>query len=196
MHTETDARVAVVRRDAAGRVIGRFAVGGSFVKIDDQSANLTRRAGSVVSVDPQQCRIRIRVDQADKPEEFLGRAVQFRNELRRTTHSIVAAARDGDTIVLTPSDDVIVGRARVDEARADALTTKTAMPFAATYPGAMVTDSHFRPLARVTEIEKSMIKLTKPVEESDRPAAGDDVWLLDIGPGDTFDLPAGLDDSR
>ncbi len=193
----TDTRVAVVRRDASGKVSGRYFVGGSFLVVDGERLDASARTGPVVSVDPGKSQIRVKPDQPGAaPEEFVGRIVQFSNDVRKTSHTITSATRDGDAIVLTASDDLLVGRARVDEAHADALTTTTAMPLAAVYRGVTLADATFQPLARVAEVEKSNIKLAAPMAEQPRPAPGGDVWLINVGPGDRFELPAAVDVSR
>jgi hypothetical protein len=182
-----DARhVEVVRRDANGTEIGRFEVGGS-----------AGRSGTVVAVDPAHTEVRVRPEQPDvQPEDFVGRVVQFRNELHRTSHTVVAAKRDGQDIVLHTADDLLVGRARVDGSSDDALTTKTAMPLSAIYRGVTLGNASFEPLARVADVHDGKIKLAKPIDDTKRPAAGDDIWLINIGPGDRFELPAVIDKSQ
>ena len=190
----TDAHVAVVRRDASGRVTGRYFAGGSFLEADGNRAEASARSGTVLSVDPQKSQIRVKPDQPDAtPEDFIARVARFRDALRQTSHTIIAAARDGEHIVLTTSDDLLVGRARVEDARRDAVTTGTAMPLAAVYRGVTLGNARFEPLGRVTAVEKGTIKLTPSIPHIAPPRAGDDVWFISVGPGDRFELPAVVD---
>jgi hypothetical protein len=53
---------------------------------------------------------------------------------------------------------------------------------------------NFEPLARVAQVEKGKIKLATPLASDHPPAPGDDVWLINVGPGDTFELPAVIDE--
>jgi hypothetical protein len=190
----TDAQVAVVRRDRSGRLAGRFFVGGSFLTVGDDRLDASARTGRVVSVDAPKSQIRVRPDQRQaKPEDFVGRVVHFQNDLRRTEHTIASARRDGDEIILTASDDLLIGRARVDQVEPDALTTKTALPLAPIYRGATLASAAFEPLARVRAVRDGRITLAAPLAEQNRPKAGQEVWLVNLGPGDRFELPARAD---
>jgi hypothetical protein len=193
----TDARVAVVRRDRAGQVTGRFFAGGTYMAVGDDRLDGSARTGKIVSTDPASSQIRIRPDQPQaSPEEFIGRVVHFQNDLRRTEHTITSAKRDGDEIVLTASDDLIVGRARIDEVSDDALTTRTALPLAAVYRGTTLAGPRFEPLARVSHVDQGKIVLATPVAKEHSVARGEDVWLVNVGPGDRFELPAVVDVGR
>ncbi|HEV2296803.1 MAG TPA: heparinase II/III family protein [Tepidisphaeraceae bacterium] len=193
----TNARVAVVRRDASGQLSRRYFAGGSFLTVDGNRIDRGRRTGSVVSVDAARSQIRVKPENAQAtPEDFIGRVVHFQNDLRRTAHPIVSARREGEEIILTASDDLLVGRARVEGVDDGAVATRTALPLAPIYRGVTLAGEAFEPLARVTEVGKGKISLATPIRESDRPAAGDDVWLVNVGPGDQFELPAVGDESR
>jgi hypothetical protein len=191
----TDAHVAVVRRDEAGKIIGRFFAGGSFLQTGGDRLVATGFTGKVVSVDPGKSQIHVQPDQSDaKSEDFVGRVIHFRNDLRQTAHPIVAAERRDEHIVLTTGDDLLVGRARVDDVREAELITKTAMPLAATYRGVTLADAAFVPLTLVKQVERGRIELASRPDSP--PRAGADVWLLNVGPSDTFELPALVEDVR
>ena len=179
-------RVNVRRRDAAGRAAGRFAV----------ARGTSAQTGSVVGVEAQRSEVRIRASAPVEPHVFVGRVVHFENDLRRTAHPIVAARRDGDEIVLTTGDDLLVGRARIEAVGDNVLTTKTALPLAAIYRGVTLGNADFEPVARVESVEKGKVTLAAPVSTESRPAGGDDVWLINVGPGDTFELPSVIDEAR
>jgi len=182
---EASGRVVVERCDPAGTVTGRFVAGNEMI------------TGSVVSVDAPASKIRIKPGQnAIDPSDFVARVVHFRNDARRTAHTVAAATREGDEIVITTADDLLVGRARVDAVEDRALRTKTSLPLAPIYRGVTVTSEKFEPLARVDKVENGRITLATPLAESARPAAGDDVWLVNVGAGDRFELPAVVDIHR
>jgi hypothetical protein len=193
----TDAQVAVVRRDPSGKLSGRFFAGGSFLSVDGDGLEASALSGPVTFVDPAKSQVRIKPAQPQaKPEDFIGRVVHFRNDLRRTAHTVTSATRDGDDIILTASDDLLVGRARVDAVEDAALTTKTALPLAPIYRGVTLGGPGFQPLARVAEVSKGTITLAAPIAKEQRPSPGEDVWLINVGPGDAFELPAFVDVPR
>jgi hypothetical protein len=70
------------------------------------------------------------------------------------------------------------------------IVTKTALPLAPIYRGVTVASDNFHELARVREVSGGKIALATPIAVEHRPAAGDDVWLVNVGRGDRFELPA------
>jgi hypothetical protein len=175
---------SVTRKDASGQVIGRFSVGGDGAP----------GGGEVVSVDPAKSQI---VVKSDRAEDFVGRVVHFRNDLRRTAHTVVSASQQGDRAVLTTADDLLVGRARVDQVGEQSLKTNTALFLAPIYRGVTLGSASYEPLGRVREVKDGNISLTAPIHTSaTRVSAGDEVWFIDVGPSDRFELPAVVDDSE
>jgi hypothetical protein len=149
---------------------------------------------AVTSIDAPHARIRVRPEDASaKPEQFVGRVVHFSNDVRRTAHTVVAAERDGDELVLTTADDLLIGRARVETADERRVTTKTALPLAAIYRGAVLADDRFNPLSRVADVKDGRISAATALNQDRLPRAGDDVWLINVGPGDRFELPGLID---
>jgi hypothetical protein len=141
--------------------------------------------------------IRVRPEQPEsKTEDFVGQVVHFRNDLRRTAHTIVGARREGGDVVLTVSDDLLVGRARVDAVKGEAVATATALPLAPIYRGVTLADERFQPLARVVRVQKGEIALAAPIPAQRHPAPGADVWLINVGPGDELELPAVVEAKR
>ena len=172
--------VSVRRHDGAGQAAGRFEV----------ARGKPARTGSVAGVDPRRSELRVRATAPAEPQDFVGRVVHFNNEHRRTAHPVVAARREGDEIVLTTGDDLLVGRARVEAVREGSLATKTALPLSPVYRGVTLGNAEFEPIARVERVEKGSIKLATQPAGGKQPEPGDDVWLINVGPGDTFELPA------
>lgn len=190
----TDARAAVIRRDASGLLSSQFAVGGSYVEVNRRRTALAEITGSVLTTEPDKSLIRVAADQPDcAPERFIGRVVHFRNDLRQTAHTITAAARDGDAILLTVSDDLLVGRARVSGVQDQALITRTALPLAAIYRGVTLGSATMKPLGLVKEVNQGRIALAALLAPSSGVSVGDDVWLVNVGPGDRFVVPAMID---
>lgn len=191
----TDAQVAVIRYDQAGDAAQLFSVGGGFLKVLGRDrVEQPALIGQVVAIDPTRSRMRVRPDlPGAKPDNFVGRVVHFTNELHRTAHPIISATREGDDIVVTTADDLLVGRARVETVSDDAVRTKTALPLAPIYRGTSLADASFQPLSRVVEVNKGSIRLATPIALEKLPKPGDDVWLINVAAGDRFELPALID---
>ena len=188
----TNVSVLVLRRDPAGEVTNWFAAGNGdgFLTLRGGREDFHPRTGHVVSVKPKDSRIVMSPQwPGTKPQDFVGRVVHFENDLRRTAHTIASAERAGDDIVLTPSDDLLIGRARVEKSSESTISTKTALPLAPIYRGCAVSDENYRELGRVVEVSHGNIKLmASPQRQS--PTQGDDVWLVNVGSGDRVELPA------
>ena len=172
-------RVEVERRDAQGSTSGRFTAGDASV------------TGEVVSVDAPASKIRVKANGAGmEAGDLVGRVVHFRNAERRTAHTVASATREGDEIILTTADDLLVGRARVDKVDDRTVATQTSLPLAPVYRGVTLASSTFELLARVSEVAEGEIRLATPIPQQHHPAAGEDVWLVNVGPGDRFELPS------
>jgi hypothetical protein len=180
-----DHRVAVTRFDDAGHEKARFV------------APYPTAAGKVTSVDAQRGRVGVRMnDPAADVDSLVGRVALFRNPQHCTAHTIAAARRSGDEVILEFTDDIFVGCAKVDAISGNAIQTSTPLPLAPIYRGCMLAGARFQPMARVAQIGNGKITLAAPLGSQDRPAPGDDVWLINVGPGDTFELPALVESSE
>jgi hypothetical protein len=123
------------------------------------------------------------------PSALAGRVVHFRNKIRQTSHPIASAKLDGDVLTLTMMDDLIVGKVRIDSAQGDTLATQTAMMLAELCRGTTLCDQSYRPLATVAGAGGGTIKLTSAIADASA-VIGKDAWLINVGPGDEFELPA------
>jgi hypothetical protein len=195
----TNSSVLVLRRDPAGEVTSRFMAGSAdvFLTLSGRREDSHPDRGVVVAVNPQASQVRISPEgPGTKPEDFVGRVVHFENDLRRTAHTVVAAGRAGDAIVLTTSDDLLIGRARVDAAEESVVRIKTSLPLAPIYRGCALFDADYTQLGRVLEVSEGSIKLVAGPAERQSPTNGQDVWLVNVGRGDRFELPAVVDAQR
>jgi hypothetical protein len=193
----TDARVAVVTYRPDHAVVRAWFAGGTFLEAGGRTwKSAPAPAGDVVGVNPAKSEVRVKLSSAGdvKPELLVGRIVHFRNDLRRTAHPVAAARMEGQELVLTTKDDLIVGRARVAKIDGQAVLTKTALPLAATYKGAAVTTADFSGAWTITEAVEGKIALAEtgvpPVK------TGDDVWVINVHNGDTLEVPAALEWKR
>jgi hypothetical protein len=149
--------------------------------------------GRVTQIDPQKNELRIHLDpkaQVD-PSQLTGAVVHFVNDLRRTTHPILSASRDGSDLVVTTRDDLIVGRLQVTKADGKSIITDSALPLPI-YRGATLADDSYHSLAIVADggsVSKERLRtisLESPVT-SVKPR--DKLWLLDVGQNDRVSLP-------
>lgn len=185
---ETDAKSAVVTREG-GTVKRVFFAGGSVLNVDGKSYTASAVAGTVIGTDPQKSIVRVKVSGAVDPAALVGRLVHFENDLHKTAHPVAAARLDGDHLVLMTKDDLLVGRIRVGKVVGETVTTKTAMPLAATYRGAVLAGEDLAEAGRVREITGSKIRLTDVSKTGDI-EAGKDAWLVNVGSGDRLEVPS------
>lgn len=192
----TDARAVVITLDAAGRNVRRvFFAGGTFLRVAGRTFTAPPAlAGTVVSVDPARRTIGVRLDAAapGQPDTaaLAGRVAHFVSDLRQTAHPLVSVRRqNSDTLILSTADDLLIGRARLSKVDAATLGTNTPLPLAPLYQGAAVSPdfSHF---ARVRAVEGGTIRLVSPQQTPHSFHAGQDVWLVNVGPGDRLEIPA------
>jgi hypothetical protein len=188
---ETDAAVAVVTFDTAKQVRRVFFAGGSRLTAGGKAYAAAGIGGEVVSTDARESVVRVKLDDATTidPATLVGRVAHFRNDLRQTAHPVKAATiRDGE-LVLTTRDDLRVGRLRVESADANTVSTKTTLPLAPIYTGAVLADEGMREIGRVKNVAGGRINLTAPPAGKAIPP-GTDAWLINLGRGDRFAVPS------
>jgi len=201
---KTDAAAAVVTLDGNGDPARVFFAHGSALSVKERQFDASPTPkGAVVSVVPDKCQVRVRLEGSVDTlavQALAGRVVHFENALRRTAHPIAAATLDGNDLVLTTRDDLLVGRAKLtaveaDALRTNALRTDTAFMFAPIYRGTYVSDPGFRACYPMTVVETpdgedTAIRLAAPLPEGHAFEVGADAWIVNVGPGDRLDAPA------
>jgi hypothetical protein len=184
----TDARLAVVRLAADGELERVFFAGGSSLSAGAREFRAANSAtGDVTAVAGAQSVIRVRAPAA--AVELAGRVVSFGNAIARTAHTIRAAHREGDDLVLTTQDDVLVGIMRVTGVSGARLDTRMRLPFAPSYVGASVLDAQFRLIGRVRAADQDHLELAETPADG-AALVGHDVWISSVGPGDRLEIPA------
>jgi hypothetical protein len=125
------------------------------------------------------------------PDDVVGRVVHFTNGRRRSAHTVVGVERERDSknYLLRLGDDILVGLAKIDAVTPDGLTTTTALPLAPAYTGVALADDLFRFQHPVNRVERGRITLDKPLPATLAIKPGDNAWLLDVGVGDTVQIP-------
>jgi hypothetical protein len=149
------------------------------------------RSGSVLEVYPLTCQVKVDTGWCggERPEALIGRIIHFRNERRRSAHTIAAVRREGTDLVLTFGDELLVGVAEISAVQPQALTTSTALPLSPTYAGTAVADQLFHTVAAVSSVGDGKINLVSPLSADAAFKAGDRVWLLDVRSGDRIEMP-------
>jgi hypothetical protein len=195
----TSALVAIDRRSASGAV-QRFRVyaappSGDVARTFDRS-----HTGRVVDVLPLRSAVAVTLDSRPGFDErsLIGRVVHFVNDRHRTAHTIRTVERDGDRVILSLADDLLVGVAKLDAVDdAHTLSTSTALPLAAAYRGTTLSDDLFRTALPVKSVAGGKIALAGDgVAPGSGIKPGDTVWFLDAGPGDRVEIPFVLTDER
>ncbi len=190
---KTDASVAVVTFDGekAQRV---FFAGGTY--LDAAGEHLTGQSvtGKVVGTEPAKSIVRVKLDSGEtvNPQDLVGRVVYFVNDLRRTAHPIMAAERQGDELVLTTKDALLVGRSRIIEVGPDSLHTNTPMHSDKIYTGTTMCTLDYQCPQEVHDVQYAqwVIHLTHALPKENPYKVGNDVWLVDVGTVDRFEAPA------
>jgi hypothetical protein len=118
--------------------------------------------------------------------------IHFVNDYHRSAHTVASVVRDRETgnYLLTLADDILVGLAKVDAVESDAVTTSTALPLAPAYRGITLADELFRFQHPVKSVAGGRINLARPLPSTRPIKAGENVWLMDVGVGDSVEMPA------
>lgn len=188
----TDAQQAVVTFDATGKAKRAFFAGGSYLEVDGQKLEGKAIKGEIVGTEPGKSAVRVKLTSGAivDASQFVGRMAHFANDQRRTVHPIREASVQGEELVLTLADDLIVGRAKIETVENDALMTKTSLPLAAVYRGTTAMRGDWKSGQTVREVDGGKITFALPSSGDHSFKAGDDVWLVNVGKGDRIELPA------
>ena len=188
------ARTVVATFGADGRLERLFFAGGQEVEIDGKNHRaLTHAAGRVSGVDPARERIKVQLDKGCflSPAEvaaLVGRVVRFSSPAGATAHTVATAEVAGRELILTPTDDLLVGRLQVGTVKGRTVGTPTRLVFAPSYAGATALDASYRPIGLVQQADQDRIELVAP-PAGGTVSAGSDVWLSSVGPGDRLEAP-------
>jgi hypothetical protein len=181
----TDAAMTLVRYDETGRARKAVVVDGSDVHIGQQHIRPRKVAGQVTRVAPAKRSVTLRFTGDDDPPRVLvGESVCFMHGTRRVWHPVARSDlhRMKGRASLALGDDVLIGRFRVNKVDGEKVLTRTAMMFSPAYVGSYLTDEAFSTYTSVRSAEEGQIILDAPMAKP--PKLGEDVWLVDVGPGD------------
>ena len=150
-------------------------------------------AATVVGVLPMTSKVEISVNpvRPANPADVVGQVIRFVNGDHSTAHTVTAVEQDRNTgnFMLTLGDDVFVGVAKVDAVESESITTSTALPLAPAYRGVTLADELCRFQHPVKSVANGKITLAKPLPPGHPIKPGEKVWLMDIGVGDSVEIP-------
>ena len=143
----------------------------------------------VTAVFPSQSAVEISM--GSKVSELLrvGDVVRLVNPHHASAHQITAIRREGEKTILSFADDLAVGLVKVEAVSNIAITTSSAVPLFPTYRGVTLSDDLFRFFHPVYRVEEGKIFLALPLPAGHPVKPGDQLWLLDVGPGDGVEVP-------
>ena len=146
--------------------------------------------GQVIQVDPINNEIDIVLgENVEAPLDLVGKVIHFENDLRRTSHTITGAYQKENTLIINVRDDLQVGHLKVAAVTPTGLTTATGLAFAPVYAGTYLADGALNNVQAIQGVEKGVVNFITPHAQSALFEAGQDVWVLDVGPGDRVTLP-------
>ncbi len=184
----SDAHSAVITRDSAGRVRRVFFAGGTYLKIGAEEWRSTPLKGVVESVDPQKRTVSVRLENGGGQSVAAdGRIAHFSSDLRQTAHPVLSSRRDGSVLTLTTKDDLLIGRVPVKAVEGRKITSAVNLPLGPTYKGASICGEDFKGWQAVQEAAGATVTLHAP---SPIPQSGKDLWIVNVAPGDRFEVPA------
>ena len=186
--TASDAHSAVITRDASGKVRRIFFAGGTFLTIGKQTWRSAPLKGVVTAVDPQKRFVTVRLENDGKESADLdGRIVHFGNDLRQTAHPVLSSKRNGTLLTLTTKDDLFVGRIPVKVVKDKTITSAVNLPLAPTYTGTSLCGVNFAEWQTVQSADATTITLRAAPKNV---SVGKDLWIVNIAPGDRFEVPS------
>ena len=191
---ETDAAFAVVTFNDGAEHGRAFFSGGTYLAVAGHRFEAQPVRGKVTSVEPGTRTIRVALDDSSQADEIDAAAVaHFSNDRRRTAHRLAHAAANDGELTLVTRDALLVGRARISAVEAQSLSTPTGFMFAPVYAGAYAAPADFKIFRCIETVSDGAIRLLDPLPEDAGFSAGDDAWIVNVAPGDAFDMTASFE---
>lgn len=185
---QTDANSAVITLDAQGKLKRVYFSNGTFLVYQGRRFESESIRGVVTNVDPRNQKIEVKIN--GKNQSYSGdisnRIAHFSNEYRTTAHPMQNLERNGGSVTITTKDDHLVGLLRLEDVNATVLTTTTHLPFAGLYNGVSVLDKNYSPVGKLINVQRGKLTLKEKIALPLNP--GDDVWLSNIGIGDSMEI--------
>jgi hypothetical protein len=151
--------------------------------------------GIVREVDHAEGIVRISIEEATPTAEsrdvskLTGLVAHFTNAIRSTAQTIKEAHMEGDALILTTRDDLLVGRAHLTSIDSATLVTDALFEFAPVYKGAYLTDSKFTQFFPIREAAQAAVYLETSLPEGHPFEVGENAWIANVGPGDRMRIP-------
>lgn len=185
----TDATAAVVTMDSEGDLKRVFFSEGRYLTYGDRTFEAAPLTGDVMEVDLKNRTVKVRVHESFTEEELKAMNTEvmfFQNGHLETAHPIREFALEGDELVLTTMDDMLIGRVNVSQLPDESHTVQTNnyLRFSSTYIGAHLLNDNYEKVGIVTGISGN--KLTFSGEGAEIFTEGNtaDVWISTLAPGD------------
>jgi hypothetical protein len=184
----SDAHCAVITRDTTGKVRRVFFAGGTYLRVGKDEWRSAPIKGVVTSVDPEKRTVTVRLESAgESPAALEGRIAHFINDLRQTAHPVLSSKRESSVLTLTTKDDLLIGRVPVKAVQGKTITSDVNLPLGPTYKGASICAEDYTGWQAVQEAAGAAVTLRAP---STAAQVGKDLWVVNVSPGDRFEIPA------
>lgn len=192
---ETDANSAVLTFNEQKQLIRAFFSNGTFLKCNGKNFTVQNTKGRVTKIDIPASEINVQLDKGN--HTVLNSPVAyFSNRYHTTVHPLAGKTLSGNVMKLKTTDDLLIGRLRVDEVSKKHIKTSTNLPFELLYNGATLLDNNYKPQALIENSQKGIMQLSPESNVGMKP--GSDAWLSNVGIGDqvliknsfSWELPA------
>lgn len=188
---ETDAASAVVTVDRRGKLVRVFFSGGSYLHVGKQKFRSQSIKGTVEKLDIDKKEVIVRLNTGNhKGTNDQVKIAHFTNAHRTTVHPVHIQQSGGSGLTLRVTDDLLVARLQVVDAKENEIRTNTSLTFQHQYSGVTLMNSDYQPLSTVTRVNGDRIQLTGPTSMPVEKNAV--LWLSNLGPGDEFEIKPGF----
>jgi hypothetical protein len=184
---DTSAPVAVLTLDRQQRPTRAFAAGPGSVMFGDHVWTTKGAKARILSVDPARssATFEAKTGNSFAPGDVVHVIGDDRSSWNRLEEANQSPGLDKTWFNVRLRDGLCLGIARLDGVNEGRLTTRTALPLAATYHHCRLYDPKTRfDLAIVGEVADGKISLGWPLDQGHPFKAGHDAWLLDAASGD------------
>lgn len=186
---QTDASTAVVTADADNTLRRVYFTNGTFLKWKGKEYKAAIIKAVIQDINVNEGRIWIKAENPPIIDgaSLIGRMLHISNAYKNTVHPVASASINNGLLELKISDDLLIGKLKVDSVDAQYIYTSTTLPFATLYKGATLLNGKKQPVALITDVLEKGAKL-KILETNANIHKGNDLWICNIAVGELVEI--------
>lgn len=186
---QTDASTAVVTLSTDNKLKRVYFTNGTFLKWQGKEYKASFIRGEIEDIDVNERSILIKAEALSNVDvlSVSKKNLHISNPYKNTVHPVASAKIKNGLLEVKTTDDILIGKLKVDSVDAQYIYTSTTLPFAELYKGATLLNEQKKPVALITDVLQKGTKL-QVLRNADNVGIGNDLWICNIAVGEFVEI--------